>query len=75
MEFSLHKLDLDKFIDQLEKSKYGMDEVDRSAGLAIKKLNLQVLFSTLNSNLPDFPGGFTTDCLLRHKRPVTGMGR
>uniref|UniRef100_A0A914HFT1 Uncharacterized protein n=1 Tax=Globodera rostochiensis TaxID=31243 RepID=A0A914HFT1_GLORO len=58
VEFTLGTLRLDKMIAQLELSAYGMDEV---------------LFSTLNSNLPDFPGGFSPICLPR--RPVPNMGR
>lgn len=60
VEFSLRELNLEPFIDQLETSRYGMDEV---------------LFSTLNSNLPNFPGGFTTQCLFNHDRMVNSMGR
>lgn len=44
----LRELHLDTFIDRLEQSEYGMDEV---------------FTSTLNSNLPDFPGGYTWRCL------------
>ncbi|KAI3420135.1 hypothetical protein GPALN_003459 [Globodera pallida] len=57
VQFTLGTLNLDKMIAQLELSAYGMDEV---------------LFSTLNSNLPDFPGGFSPICL---PRPVSNMGR
>uniref|UniRef100_A0A183BUY6 Secreted protein n=1 Tax=Globodera pallida TaxID=36090 RepID=A0A183BUY6_GLOPA len=58
VEFTIGTLRLDKMIAQLELSAYGMDEV---------------LFSTLNSNLPEFPGGFSPICLPR--RPVPNMGR
>nr|CAD2172055.1 unnamed protein product [Meloidogyne enterolobii] len=60
VNFTLKQLNVYPFIDQLEKSRYGMDEV---------------LYSTLNSNLPDFPGGFTLDCLnIRIKLPTVWEG-
>uniref|UniRef100_A0A1I8C0F1 Core-2/I-Branching enzyme n=1 Tax=Meloidogyne hapla TaxID=6305 RepID=A0A1I8C0F1_MELHA len=60
VNFVLKELNVYPFIDQLEKSRYGMDEV---------------LYSTLNSNLPDFPGGFTTECLKNQNKIVSSMGR
>ncbi|KAI1728348.1 core-2/I-Branching enzyme domain-containing protein [Ditylenchus destructor] len=59
VQFVLEELRLDTFIDRLEKSKYGMDEV---------------FFSTLNTNLLDFPGGFTTECL-KKGRQINSLGR
>lgn len=58
--FVINDLSLNRFIDRLEKSRYGMDEV---------------FFSTLNSNLPDFPGGFTNLCLLKETRSSPNFGR
>jgi len=61
VEFISNQLNLTVLIDQLEKGKYGMDEA---------------FFSTLNSNLPDLPGGFTTQCLRGPgKRSARNMGR
>lgn len=60
VEFIASQLNLTTLIDQLERGKYGMDEA---------------LFSTLNSNLPDFPGGFTTRCLESRGKSVAGVGR
>lgn len=61
VEFISKQLNLTILIDQLERGKYGMDEA---------------LFSTLNSNLPDMPGGFTTQCLRgERKMSARSMGR
>jgi hypothetical protein len=57
---SLREVDVNTFIDTLEASPYGMDED---------------FYSTLNTNLPDFPGGFTTSCLRDHNQQVANMGR
>lgn len=57
--FVCNELNLETYISRLEESKYGMDEV---------------FFSSLNSNLPDFPGGFTYKCLLK-KKITQNIGR
>lgn len=60
INFLIDKLNLNYFIDLLEQSNYGMDEV---------------FFSTLNSNLFDFPGGFTTECLINKNYSFYNVGR
>ena len=54
VNFMVNQLQLDTYIERMERSHYGMDEV---------------FVSTLNSNLPDFPGGFTWKCLEDKSHP------
>jgi hypothetical protein len=60
VNFILNRLSLGPFIDQLERSDYGMDEV---------------FMSSLNSNLPDFPGGYTWRCLEHYKQEQEQVAR
>lgn len=60
VDFVLNRLNTDIFIDRLETAKYGMDEI---------------FFSTLNSNLEDMPGGYTTHCLKKENRLTRNIGR
>lgn len=60
IRFVIDKLNLDCFIDLLEQGIYAMDEL---------------FFSTLNTNLIDFPGGYTPACLENEKIFSQNIGR